>query len=110
MFLHKYIVLLILQQFITVVYFNEPVLMVLHQGRFFSSKHGEKSNTTIDIIILPRWIHVLSMLNVGILNHYHNCFVNYYCPVHVQVLYMSHVVKMWKEQVQSRIYFNFRAK
>ena len=40
-----------------------------------------------------------------------------YCPVHVQVLYMSHVVKMWKDvvineikQVQSHIYFNLRAK
>ena len=43
------------------------------------------------MIILPRWIHVLPMLNVGILHHYHNCFENYYCPVHVQVLYMSHV-------------------
>ena len=51
MFLHKYIVLLILQQFITVVYCNEPVLMVLHQGRFFSCKRGAKSNTIIDIII-----------------------------------------------------------
>ena len=44
-------------------------------------------------------------------------FVNYYCPVHVQVLYMSHVVKMWKDvvineitQVQSRVYFDFRVK